>query len=87
MLLLGAVTIMSVVAAMGLAPGTMRFVAQQRAGGRADQVAGLVRTASRLGLASSVVVVLVGWAAGRDIASPEGALGIIGMPSHKSELL
>ncbi|MDV2495156.1 MAG: flippase [bacterium] len=61
MLLFGAVTIMSVIAAMGLAPGTMRFVVQKRAEGRADQVLGLVRTASRLGFASSVVVVLVGW--------------------------
>ena len=61
MLLFGAVTIMTVIAAMGLDQGTMRFVAQHRAGGRAGNVPGLVRTASLMGLASSVVVVLAGW--------------------------
>ncbi|MDA2916249.1 flippase [Nitrospinae bacterium AH_259_B05_G02_I21] len=69
MLLLGAVTIMSVIAAMGLAPGTMRFVVQKRTEGQADQVAGLVRTASWVGFASSVVVVLVGWAAAGPIVA------------------
>jgi len=69
MLLVGAVTIMMAVAAMGLGQGTMRFVAQHRAGGRADHVAGLVRTASRLGLVSSVVVVLAGWAVAAPIAT------------------
>ncbi|MDA2917874.1 hypothetical protein MYX64_13720, partial [Nitrospinae bacterium AH_259_B05_G02_I21] len=53
---------MSVIAAMGLAPGTMSFVVQKRTEGQADQVAGFVRTASCVGFASSVVVVLVGWA-------------------------
>lgn len=69
MLLLGAVIIMSVVAAMGLGQGTMKFVVQKRTEGQADQVPGLVRTASRLGFASSVVVVLVGWAAAGPIVT------------------
>ncbi len=69
MLLLGAVIIMSVVAAMGLGQGTMRFVVQKRTEGQADQVPGLVRTASWMGFASSVVVVLVGWAAAGPIVT------------------
>ena len=69
MLLVGAVTIMTTVAAMGLDQGVMRFVAQQRAGGSADHIPGLVGTASWMGLASSVVVVLAGWAVAAPVAT------------------
>ncbi|MDV2503974.1 MAG: flippase [bacterium] len=69
MLLFGAVTIMTVTATMGLGEGTMRFVAQFRAGGRTDQVRGMVRAATGLGLASSVVVALAGWTLADPIAS------------------
>ena len=69
MLLFGAVTIMTGVATMGLGEGTMRFVAQFRAGGRTDQIGNLVRAATGLGLASSVVVALAGWSLAGPIAS------------------
>ena len=69
MLLFGAVTIMTVTATMGLGEGTMRFIAQFRAGGRTDQVRGMVRAATGLGLASSVVVALAGWTLADPIAS------------------
>lgn len=69
MLLVGAITIMTEVAGMGLGQGTMRFIAQHIAGGRDDSVEGLVWTASLLGLAGSVLVILAGWPVADPVAT------------------
>jgi O-antigen/teichoic acid export membrane protein len=68
MLLLSAVSIMAVIATLGLQQGTMRFVSKLRAEQEADQVGGLVRISSGLGLVASALMVLAGWAASDFIA-------------------
>lgn len=67
-LLLSAVSILAVVATMGLQQGTMRFVSKLRAGEMAEELRGLVKAASGIGLAGALLAALLGWAASDIIA-------------------